>query len=209
MNALILLLTTTLVLHSGERIAVQGPVKEENGVVTFRLNGQLYSMPASEIASRNAAAEEAREAEAEAKEVRRLAVSREERDRRIRELEQNHTGVPATPEQLKISPPPPRKDTRPEERYWRALARQHEEAVLQAEENLALLESRIEELQNDIRGFVSLGYKPEQFTYQTKQLVRTEELLPNARLSLTRAQRAQAEFREDARREGILPGWLR
>lgn len=207
MNALILFLTTTLVLHSGERLEVHGPVKEENGVVTFRLNGQLYSMPASEIASRNAAAEEAREAEA--KEVRRLAVSREERDRRIRELEQNHTGVPATPEQLKISSPPPRKDTKPEERYWRALARQHDEAVRQAEENLALLETRIEELKNDIRGFVSLGYKPEQFTYQTKSLVRTEELLPNARLSLTRAQRAQAEFREDARREGILPGWLR
>ena len=206
MNALILLLTTTLVLHSGERLEVQGPVKEENGVVTFRLNGQLYSMPASEIASRDAAVEATPE---EAKEVRRLAVSREERDRRIRELEQNHSGVPASPEQLHISPPPPRKDTKPEERYWRALARQHEEAVRQAQENLALLETRIEELKNDIRGFVSVGFKPEQFTYQTKQLVRTEEQLPGARLALTRAERAQAEFREDARREGILPGWLR
>ncbi len=206
MNALILLLTTTLVLQSGERLEVQGPVKEENGVVTFRLNGQLYSMPASEIASRDAVSEPVPE---ESKEVRRLAVSREERDRRIRELEQNHTGVPATPEQLKISPPPPRRDTKPEERYWRALARQHEESVRQAQENLALLESRIEELQNDIRGFVSLGFKPEQFTYQTKQLVRTEEQLPGARLALRRAERALAEFREDARREGIMPGWLR
>lgn len=206
MTALILLLTTTLVLHSGERLEVQGPLKEENGVVTFRLNGQLYSMPASEIASRNAVSEASAE---ESKEVRRLAVSREERDRRIRELEQNHSGVPATPEQLKISPPPPRKDTKPEERYWRALARQHEEAVRRAEENLALLEARIEQLQSDIRGFVSLGFKPEQFTYQTKQLVRTEEQLPSARLALRRAERALAEFREDARREGILPGWLR
>lgn len=206
MNALILLLTTTLVLRSGDRLEIQGPLKEENGVVTFRLNGQLYSMPASEIASRDAAVADAQEA---AKEVRRLAVSREERDRRIRELEQNHSGVPATPEQLKISPPPPRKDTKPEERYWRALARQHEESVRQAQENLALLEARIEQLQMDIRGFVSLGFKPDQFTYQTKQLVRTEEQLPGARLALTRAERALAEFREDARREGILPGWLR
>lgn len=208
MNLLILLLTTTLVLRSGDRLEVQGPVKEENGVVTFRLNGQLYSMPASEIASRNAASEAAVE-EAKEEEVRRLAVSREERDRRIRELEQNHSGVPATPEQLQISPPPPRKDTKPEERYWRSLARQHEESVRQAQENLALLEARIEQLQMDIRGFVSLGFKPEQFTYQTKQLVRTEEQLPGARLALTRAERALAEFREDARREGILPGWLR
>ena len=209
MNLLILLLTTTLVLRSGDRLEVQGPVKEENGVVTFRLNGQLYSMPATEIASRDAASADAQEAAKTAVEVRRLAVSREERDRRIRELEQNHSGVPATPEQLKISPPPPRKDTKPEERYWRALARQHEESVRQAQENLALLEARIEQLQTDIRGFVSLGFKPEQFTYQTKQLVRTEEQLPGARLALTRAERAQAEFREDARREGVLPGWLR
>lgn len=208
MNALMLLLTTTLVLHSGERLDVQGPLGEKNGVVTFRLNGQLYSIPASEIASRGAAAVDTPESN-DAAEVRRLAVSREERDRRIRELEQNHAGVPATPEQLKISPPPPRRDTKPEERYWRALARQHEEAVRQAEENLALLYARIEQLQSDIRGFVSLGFKPSQFTYQTKQLVRTEEQLPAARLALTRAERALAEFREDARREGVLPGWLR
>ena len=207
MNLLVLLLTTTLVLRSGDRLEVQGPVKEENGVVTFRLNGQLYSMPAAEIASRDSASSDTPASQEE--EVRRLAVSREERDRRIRELEQNHSGVAATPEQLKISPPPPRKDTKPEERYWRTLARQHEESVRQAEENLALLHARIEELQMDIRGFVSLGFKPEQFTYQTRQLVRTEEQLPGARLALTRAERALAEFREDARREGILPGWLR
>ena len=205
MNALILLLTTTLVLQSGDRLEVNGPIREENGVVTFRMNGLLYSLPATEIASRGTVSEPAQEAQP----VRRLAVSAEERDRRLRELEQNHAGVAAPPEQLKITVPPPPPDTKHEERYWRAQAREHEESVRRAQEELALLEARIEELRWQIRGFVSVGYKPEQFTYQSTQLVRTEEQLPAAQLALTRAERAFAQFKEDARKEGILPGWLR
>ena len=206
MYALILLLTTTLVLRSGDRIEVHGPVKEENGVVTFRMNGLLYSLPASEIVSRAAApADEAPETKA----VRRLAVSAAERDRRIRELEQNRAGVPAPPEQLRMTLPPPPRETKHEERYWRAQAREHEEVLRRAQEDLALLETRLEELKSQIRAFVSLGYKPVQFTYQSTQLVRTEERLPAAQLEVTRAERALAQFREDARREGVLPGWLR
>ncbi|HYR27249.1 MAG TPA: hypothetical protein VEU30_02215 [Thermoanaerobaculia bacterium] len=205
MIPLILLLTTTLVLHSGDQITVEGPVTEENGVVTFRVKGLLYSVPATEIASRGAVPE----AEPKTREVRRLTVTAEERDRRLRELEQNRAGVPAPPEQLTITPPPPQKDMKPEERYWRERAREHEEAVRRAQEDLALLESRIEELRYEIRSFISQGFKPAQFSYQTTRLVRTEELLPAARLAVTRAERAQAQFREDARRDGILPGWLR
>ena len=52
MNALLLLLTlttSTLVLRSGDRIAVEGTLREAEGVYTFRSGGQLYSLPKSEV----------------------------------------------------------------------------------------------------------------------------------------------------------------
>ena len=210
MNALILLLTltTTLVLRSGDRIKVEGPVKEENGVVTFRLDGLLYSMPATEIVSKISDDD----ATPEAKPVRRLAVSAEERDRRLRELEKNRSGQPVAQPELRLPPPPTKAEAAEEkaaEREWRARAREHEEAVLRAREDLRLLEERIERLENEIRTFVALGFEPRQFTYQTSRLVLTKERLPAAQLEIERAERAQAQFREEARREGVLPGWLR
>lgn len=214
MNALILLLTvatSTLVLRSGDRITVEGAIREENGVVTFRMNGLLYSVLASEIALRTNEVE----VETEAEKTRRLKVSAEERDRRLRELEQNHTGTPASREQLHIQPPPPpptpaeRAEEKREEQTWRRMSREYEESVRRAQEELQLLETRIEELKHEIRGFTSLGFTPEQFTYQTARLVKTQERLPAARLEIARAERALAQFREDARRDGVLPGWLR
>lgn len=214
MNTLILLLTvatSTLVLRSGDRIAVEGAIREENGVVMFRMNGLLYSVPASEIALRTNEVE----VETEAEKIRRLKVSTEERDRRLRELEQNHTGTPASREQLHIQPAPPpptdaeRAEQRREEQTWRRMAREHEESVRRAQEELQLLEERIESLKNEIRTFTSLGFKPNQFSYQTSRLILTQERLPAARLEIARAERALAQFREDARRDGVLPGWLR
>lgn len=214
MNALILLLTvatSTLVLRSGDRITVQGPIREENGVITFRQNGLLYSIPASEIVDETPAPA----AKSSAEDVRRLKLSPEERDRRLRELERNHSGTPAPPEQLKLQPPPPPPTpaeaaaTKREEQYWRARAREHEESVRRAYEELQLLEGRIEELKSQIHALVSLGYKPFQFTYQSTRLARAIEQIPAAQLDIARAERAQAQFREDARRDGILPGWLR
>jgi hypothetical protein len=212
MNTLILLLTitSTLVLRSGDRITVEGPVREENGVVTFRANGLLYSVPASEVALTAAAPETAREKP----EPRRLRVPAEERDRLLRELERNHGGAPAPSTQtVPPLPPPPTKaealEIKRDEWDWRRMARAQEETVLRASEELQLLENRIEDLKNQIRGFTSLGFKPSQFTYQTQQLVFATESLPAARLEVARAERALAQFREDARRQGVLPGWLR
>jgi hypothetical protein len=211
MNALALLLTLTsmIVLRSGDRIAVEGAVKEENGVVTFRSGGLLYSMPAAEVER----IEKPEEKQEPAK-VRRLAVSDEQRRRLIEELEKNHAGGPVTElKPIKETPPPPSREeaeaTRDEENEWRGRARMHEESMRQAREELELLESRIDDLQSQIQSFISLGYRPRQFTYQTTQLERTKEQLPYAKLALTRAERAYHEFREDARRQGVMPGWLR
>lgn len=215
MNTLILLLTiatSTLVLRTGDRVPVDGPVTEQNGVITFRMNGLLYSMPVSEI-DLVASTEPAKPAEE--KESRRLKMSAEERNRLLRELERNHSGVPAPPSQTTLPPlpPPPTKaevaeQTR-EEWEWRRMARDHEEAVRRAKEERQLIEDRITGLQNEIRSLVSLGFKPHQFTYQSARLVQAKELLPLMQLEIDRAQRANEQFREDARRQGVLPGWLR
>ena len=206
MNAFVLLLalTSTLVLRTGEKITVEGTPRDENGVITFRSGGVLYSMPAVEVVRI-----EPNDSRDDQKPVRRLRVTPEERKRIIEELERNHGGAPSgtLPPVAKV-PPPPR--TNPgEEQRWRQQARDHEESIRRAQEEVTLLETRVEELRNEIRGFVSLGFKPHQFTYQSTRLAYTQELLPRARLEVQRAERAYDQFREDARRQGVLPGWLR
>jgi type IV secretory pathway VirB10-like protein len=222
MNALVLLLTltSTLVLHSGDRIPVEGKPVTKDGVITFRSGGLLYSMPATEVAridSENASdgsVSPQTKAEIKKEAPRRKAVSEEERRRLLAELEKNHAGTPPPPEQAppRLAPPPTReevKETKREESQWRREARAHEEAVRRANEELELIEARIADLEQKIQSFISLGYKPHQFTYDTTQLYRTRDQIPYARLELARAIRAYDQFRDDARREGILPGWLR
>jgi hypothetical protein len=210
---LLALTTSTLVLRSGERIPVDGSVSEENGVVVFRSAGMLYSMPASEIDETATGAEAARAA-AKPEPVKRLRVSDEERRRLIEQLQANHAGSPPAPSPAMSTPPPPptRAEAREEkdlEREWRSRARAHEEAVRQAKEELQLLHDRIDKLRGEIQTFFSLGFRPHQYTYQASQLEHALAQIPRAELDITRAERAFAEFREDARKEGILPGWLR
>lgn len=208
MNTLLLLLTlttSTLVLRSGDRIAVEGTLREADGVYTFRSGGLLYSLPKSEVVR----VEEPQRTSTE-KPVWKLRVSEEERKRLLAELAKNSAGTPP--------PPPPRfvpeaapKAVEPlgEESQWRMRARGHEENLRRAQEELALLETRAQALRDQIHSFLSLGFHPRQFTYQTTQLARTEEQIPYARLEVTRAERAWAQFKEDARRAGVMPGWLR
>jgi len=221
MNALALLLTamtSLIVLRSGDRIAVEGAVRETGGVVTFRSGGLLYSLPAAEIekiestapvmdkpAPRRLSAAE----EPAAARLAGLRVSEEERKRLIAELEKNHSGQPSAPLPPVIVVTPAASDLKEDEAHWRSRARGHEENVRRAQEELELLESRVRELQDQIHSLASLGYHPRQFTYQTTQLARTHEQIPSAKLEVTRAERAWQQFREDARRAGVMPGWLR
>lgn len=214
MSLLVLALTSTLILKSGDRITIDGAVKEANGVATFRVaGGQLYSMPASEI-DRGATRVEAERAAAKpASGVKKLAVSDEKKKQLIAELEKNHSGSPAAKDAVPPKPAPKsavqKEEEKRDEWAWRRQARAHEEAIRQAQENLDLLLAKIEKLEGEIRGFITLGYKPSQFTWQTTQLAWTKEDVPHAELEVKRAQRAYDEFREDARRQGVLPGWLR
>ncbi len=221
MNTLLLLLTvaSTLVLRSGDRIAVEGPVREDKGVVMFRSGGVLYSMPASEIERIDAAppapTAPAKVVEESSKTLpKRLRLSDEEKKRILEDLQRNRAGTPA-PKTTPIEeqyPPPTRGEVEEQQREeweWRREARAHEESIRRAQEELQLLEDRVRELQTQIQSLFALGYKPHQFTYQTTQLVRVQEQIPAARLRVERAQRVYDQFREDARRLGVLPGWLR
>lgn len=210
MNTLLLLLTlstSTIVLRSGDRIAAEGPVTSADGVVTFRSAGLLYSVPSSEVEQiRNDAGSGGNLP------VRRLRVSEEERKRLIAALESNHAGTPAPPRApsrtpVEVTPEP--EERKADEAWWRSQARAHEESVRRAHEEVELLESRAVQLEDQIRTFLILGYVPRHFTYQTTQLELTREQIPYARLEVTRAERVWQQFREDARRAGVLPGWLR
>lgn len=220
--ALLLLVTltnpvTTLVLRTGETIAVEGNVREENGRVLFRgTNGLLYSLPFDEIdldATLAPRRNEAPVAKPAAEPKRRLRVSDAERKRLIEELQRNHTGVPSAPIDVTAIPPArskvEAKEEAIDEQSWRRQARTHEEAVRRANENLQLIRSRVERLRGEIAGLLSLGYKPKDFTYQTTRLQYALEEIPYAELEVERANRAYTEFREDARKAGVTPGWLR
>lgn len=212
MNALVtLLLVTPLVLRSGARIDMDGPMKQEEGRVIFRAGGVLYSMPASEIDldATRIAAENVTVVKPDV--PGRLKVTPEERDRLLRELAKNHAGGKPGTEQLKPAPPPPPREPEntEDEWAWRRSARAYEESVRRAKEELQLLTDRAEQLRAQIRSLVSLGYRPSQFTYQTSELQLTIDSIPRAQLEVERSQRALETFREDARKLGIMPGWLR
>jgi hypothetical protein len=202
--------TPTLFLRGGGQIAVDGSVKQEEGRVVFRSHGVLYTLPASEVDFDATRAAGANVTVVRADDRGKLKVSREERDRLLRELEQNHSGTPASPDGLKT--PPPSRESIPnteEEWAWRRDARAREEAVRRAKEELQLVYDRIDALKQKIQSLVALGYKPNQFTYDSSQLQIAYDSIPRAQLEVERAQRERDQFRDDARRLGVMPGWLR
>ncbi|MGZ8867263.1 MAG: hypothetical protein ACXW2P_02890 [Thermoanaerobaculia bacterium] len=212
---LMLVVSATLILRTGERIDVTGPIREVDGQVIFRVpGGTLYSLPASEIDQEGTRAlEEARRKAADPA-PRKLKVTPEERDRLLADLAKNRNGQQPEPQRSLTQPPPaPSRAEQAAERdaewEWRQRARTYEEDIRRAEEELQLLRNRIDELESEIRGLVSLGYAPRQFSYQTTVLVTTKEQIPAAELAVTQARRAYDQFREDARRAGVMPGWLR
>ena len=218
MNTLALLLLTaltiptpTLVLRSGVRIDVDGSIRQEDGRVVFRHAGVLYSLPGAEVdfeATRAAAANITVVRGDEDK--MKIKVSREERDRLLRELEQNHNGRPAPGGGLNVFPASPEAATNSQEEWnWRREARSYEDTARQAKEELQLLYDRVDTLKQRIRSLSAQGFKPAQFTYETSQLQLTYDQIPRAQLELERAQRAYDQFRDDARRLGVMPGWLR
>jgi len=204
--------TPQMILRDGARIDVDGPVKIENGQVIFRVGGTLYSVPADEVDLMAMRVISTPLNLAKSAERTRLRVAETERNRLLRELEQNHEGKPAPAEALRIPPgptPEQREQATDDEWTWRRQARSYEEGIRRAQENVDLLQDRADQLKAHIASLLSLGYKPNQFSYETTQLAYTLEAIPSAELEVQRAGRAYDQFRDEARRRGVMPGWLR
>jgi hypothetical protein len=207
--------TGRLVLRSGDFLPVSGPVRLIDGRAVFRgPSGTSFSLDVAEIDVQ--ATLEAQQTKARTvAPPRRLAVSAEEKQRLLRQIEKNHAGKPAPPEQFRSAVDHEVSVTRsPAERnedewYWRDRARAHQETLRRAQEDLELLIARRKKLESEILGLRSLGYEGRQFSYQIVQLQVTRDQIPNAELEVQRAERAWFQFQDDARRRNILPGWLR
>jgi hypothetical protein len=204
--------TSQLVLRDGARIDVDGAVKVENGHVMFRVGGTLYSVLADEVDLVATRAISAPVSVAKSEERMRLRVGEAERNRLLRDLEQNHVGKPASAEAFRVPPGPTfeqREQATDDEWSWRRQARSYEEGIRRAQEQVDLLQNRADQLKAHIASLLSLGYKPNQFSYDTTQLAYTLEAIPSAQLEVQQAQRVYEQFRDEARRRGVMPGWLR
>jgi len=202
--------TSVLVLRSGERISVDGSVSVDNGRVVFRSGGGLYSIPSSEVDLDATRAMAVQPPVVRAEIPSRIRVTPEERDRLLRELEQNHSGTPAPESNVPpVTVTANRQRGNDDEWGWRRQAQAHEEAIRRAREELDMLRSRAEQLQDRVRALLAQGFKPSQFTYDTTQLQHAVDSIPRAELELRRAEREFEQFRENARRQGVMPGWLR
>jgi len=191
---------------------VDGLIQVDGERVLFHSNGGFYSVAASEVdfdASRQITTEPAPSPLAGRSKLRGTP---EERERLLKELETNHGGTPASESALDVVPgptPAERSQTSQDEWSWRYRAQSYQESIQRAQENLDLLRDRADQLKAHITGLLALGYKPEQFTYDSSELANALDAIPSAELEVTRAQRAWDQFRDDARRQGITPGWLR
>lgn len=227
----------TLVLQTGQRLAIEPDVRIEEGLVVFRVEGgQLHSIPLSEIdlpktekanegpprdekpAGPRRTSDQARldleKMMADRSLSSRQIVVSEEEKRRLLEEASKSRGVPSPlpplmSEPSAIEPEPPSEAEQKGEWYWRERSRTYHDRVTRAKENLQLLIDKEQRLQDEILGLLSLGYDPNQFNLQVLQLANARDGIPRAKLNLERAERELARFMDDARRQGILPGWLR
>jgi len=202
--------TPMLMLRSGKQIRTDGSVSIDNGRVLFRSGGALYSIPEGDVdldASRSITSPLPI---VRAESGMKLKVTPEERARLLKELEQNHSGSPSdVPIPVATRSELSRGNESPQEWEWKERAQAYEERIRQAHEELDLLRDRVDQLQNRVRSLLLQGFKPQQFTYDTSQLEFTRDQIPNAELKVRRTEREYEQFLDNARRQGVLPGWLR
>jgi hypothetical protein len=211
MTIVSLFLLSSLVLRSGQHIDLSEPWHEERGRVVFRgTDGTLYSVPKEDVDLEATRALATPPLIANVPGAMKFKVSDDEKKRLIAELEQNHNGTPP-PRGTVLGVTMVEEQQAPDENEWawRGRAHSYEERIRQAKEDRDLLVTKAQALRSHISGLLSLGYKPSQFSYDSTQLAYTLEAIPSAELEITRAERAYDQFREDARRMGVMPGWLR
>jgi hypothetical protein len=219
-----LILTATLfVLEGGSRIEGE-VVGRQNGRLLIRTsNGLVYSVEERSIVSESSSAAIPPRKPAspgvpkDAKSIlssQRIRVSAKEKQRLLTELSKNRRGKPAPLQSWEKKKPAAVESSlevteRSDESWWREQSRQKEEAVRRAEEQLELYTRREREIEDTVRMMLLSGVHPNSLGYQMNHLSDMRTMRDQARLEIERAKRELATFRDDARKEGILPGWLR
>lgn len=209
-----------LVFTSGLEMPVCGmPDLSSDTVIFSSADGRVYSVARGEIAGLKDPDEAPASQESTGKAAtgpgRSISVTPEEKQRLLDSLSKSR----GTPRPAGKLPPAPVEDLRADreievsggsdERLWRERARAADERLLRAREELELLLRRERQLEDELLGLRSLGFRDNQFSYQIFQLQLTRDSMDRARLEIRRADRARFQLMEDARKEGILPGWLR
>ena len=212
---------TVLILRSGHKIPVAGAVRVDKGAAVFRhASGVLYSLPlievdveATEVANGMISTPDVQPAPAaETREPRKLAVTPEQKEKLLRELEKSR-GTPTPPRSL-----PPVESLvsdevevreRDDEEYWRSEAGRLQENLRRRREDVETLKRRVQRLEDEIRTLLGFGTPPDQYGGNVMQLEDARAMLEDAQLEVARAERERGDFHERARRLGILPGWLR
>lgn len=98
----------------------------------------------------------------------------------------------------------PKKEVK-DEQYWRTLKKEIEDRITQAEKKVENLKN---ELDNLYRDFYSIDDPARREQIQAK-IVETTRKLEEAQEELEKAKKELEDFRERARKEGALPGWIR
>lgn len=149
----------------------------------------VYALDLPSLARR----ERARRSSLAGKPARAFADADLERYRSARAPGTAAAGSPVAP-----PPPAPPRDLTRERVYWRKEAKQHEREVAKIEASLRRLEWRLNEKRSRTRIREWLTEDPAIALLEDSIRALTEE-----------RQRLEERFRERARKEGALPGWLR
>lgn len=215
-----------IVLRSGTVIAVEELVRVERGRLVFaNSEGTLYSIRLGDVdvdATDARLPANRRPIEASPQNPVpvvetvlpvKLPVSEEEKRRILEEMEgRSHTGKAKAPA---TAPSTDRADLdvsvkgETDEWKWRADARRHREAVASARERLDAARKRERELNDLLLFFAGASGDASNYSYLVYQLSDLRSMIPRLEGDLRRAEDAWRLFQDDARRQGILPGWLR
>ena len=217
----------TLILGSGQRIPISGPLKIEGGRVLFRNPaGVLHSIALEDVDLHATATAhpgrmiELRPAPEVGKKLtplqaRSLVVTPERREELLTALSRNREGKPAPlrdPAEFLEDELERSRDRREEmgaaEAEWRAEAAALRESLRVRQEMLQVLLARAQRLEDEIRFFYGTALQ-DQLGMHVLQLERTRAEIDAARVAVRSAERAFADLQERARRAGALPGWLR
>ena len=93
------------------------------------------------------------------------------------------------------------------EPFWQGRARAQREVIHTLEQAIPEIQNRIDALRND-RGPTNL-MDPNREQNRRAQMAQAQADLEKAKADLERARKALDDLEEEARRKGILPGWLR